>query len=94
MKGLKSMSSEKIVFMMMTDRRIIDAKDWMKKYFNPAMLEKKKFFLNTNIGIKNINAPIIPNSQHGQNNSFLNSFTSIKDNLRNPNASEYSLEIK
>ena len=48
------MSSEKIVFMMMTDRRIIDAKDWMKKYFNPAMLEKKKFFLNTNIGIKNI----------------------------------------
>ena len=30
------------------------------------------------IGIKNINAPIIPNSQHGQNNSFLNSFTSIK----------------
>ena len=46
------------------------------------------------IGIKNINAPIIPNSQPGQNNSFLNSFTSIKDNLRNPNASEYSLEIK
>ena len=46
------------------------------------------------IGTKNINAPITPNSQQGQNNSFFNAFISIKVNLRNPNASVYSLEIK
>ena len=46
------------------------------------------------IGIKNNKAPITPKSQHGQNKLFLSSFTSIKDNLRKPRASVYSLEIK